>query len=299
MNNNSNEKIDIKKYQDQEGVTMDKLNFGLWWTKNKSNFRNTLIAILILLAVISWSYTIFSWGFYYLLLEKKDDDMIRVLAQTTTVSNDFLIARSAQRLSISPVYMLEAGDKYDFYAIIKNPNDRYYGLISYCFLEGSTEIECGESFVLPATEKYVISLANEIDHRPSNIKFQINNKWAVLDNHRITDWESYKEEHLDFSTKDLKFTPASNNELTEKINLNTFEFTITNGSPYNYYELPLNIILFRSQKIVAINKYVIKDFRSNQEKTIKINWPGYIGMISGAEIKPDINILMNGIYSSN
>lgn len=290
---NKNSSDDLKKYHDLDDVTIDKLKFGLWWLKNKSTLLKMLYSFIFLVAVISWGYTLFSWGYYYFYWNAKDEEMVRILVQTRTVDPLYLKERSAQRLSVSPVYMLEAGNKYDFYTIIKNSNPRHYGSLSYCFMEGDIEIDCGQSFILPSDEKYILSLANELSQRPRNVKLVVDVFWSAINAHKVPDWEEYRDEHLAFKTENLKFTPAAQSELTEKVNLNVLEFSITNRSPYNYYELPLNIILFRSNSVIAVGRYSLKDFSSNEISEISISWPGYLGGITEAEIAPDINILKN------
>lgn len=292
-----NKKINIEKYQDPEGITMKRLGFGLWWLKNKESIKKILTIILLVVSIIVWGYTLFNWGYYYLVLAQDDHDMVEIMVRTTTVDREYLLSRTAKNLNISPVYMLESGNNYDFYVMIENPNNRHWGSISYCFIENSVNIDCGKTSVLPLEKKYILSLANDSEYRPKNIKFTLNNSWATINNHEIQDWNEFSDEHLDFKVSNLKFTPASVNELTEKINLNILKFTVNNRTPYNYYELPLNIVLFRNEKIVGVNRYVLKDFRSNKKEDISINWPGYIGSITQAEIKADINILRKDIYS--
>ncbi|MBD3247975.1 hypothetical protein GF382_01635 [Candidatus Falkowbacteria bacterium] len=291
-------KVDINKYQDLEGVSMNKLSFGLWWVRNKSKLKLSLIIILITASVVSWGYTIFQWSYYFAVLRSQDEEMVRIMAETTTVPVVYLKARSAKNVSISSVYMLEGGGKHDLYTLVQNPNERHLGRLPYCFIKGAENIDCSETFVLPGQTKYILSLAHEFSSRPKNVKLNINNiTWTRIDPHEIPNWQAFQEDHLDFLIEDVSFTPASQNELTEKVNLNLLNFSITNNTPYSYYEMPLNIVLKRGNRVVAVNKYVIKDFGSNKKEDISLNWPGHIGSITEAEINADINILRQDIYS--
>ncbi len=291
-------KVNLDNRYNPRDASMRKLNFGLWWLKNRGKFRTGVITILAIVSLISWGYTIFHWSYYFLVLEERDDEMVRAMAERRTVPYVYLRSRAAQSLSVSSVYMLRSGEKYDLYTVIKNPNAKHWGLISYCFIMGSQELDCKKDFILPEQTKYILSLAHELGAKRKNVKFMVKNtSWVKLNPHDISDWDSFEDEHLDLKIGEVEFTPASQNELTEKINLNLLEFTVENQTPYSYYEMPINIILFRSSKVVGVNRYVIKDFGSNKKEPIKITWPGYIGGITEAKIDPDINILKDDIYS--
>lgn len=296
--NKSDKKNGLKGYEYPDGISMKKLNFGLWWVKNKKKLKNSLIAFLIIVSLISWGYTIFNWTYYLLVLEEKDDKMVKNMARRTTVPYVYLKSRSARSLSVSSVYAIKSGDKYDLYTIVQNPNKDHWGQISYCFIKGSEEIDCGQEFILPDRRKYILSLARKIGNSARDVKFMVKKTtWIKINPHKIPDWEEFEDQHLDFKVDDMKFVPASEYELSEKINLNLLSFKVKNRTAYDYYEVPFNIILFRGGKVIGVNKYSIKDFRSNQEKEVDINWPGYIGSIGEALIEPNLNITREDIYS--
>ncbi len=297
-NHKLEKKININKYESlgTGAVSMKKLGFGLWWIKNKKKLRISLVILLTLISTTSWGYTFINFGHYLFKGMKEDEKMLYELVQKRTISNKDLVSIGPSNLSFSSVGIIKSEDTYDLYIMAFNPNLKYWGTFNYCFLKGVEEIDCGESFIFPDEKKYILSLAKDLGGNPNNVKFILKGtSWSRISPHDIPNWEQYKKEHLDIEVKDLKFGDADASELSEKINLNTLSFKVRNNTAYNYRETPFTILLYRTNKIIGVNRYIIKDFYSNKEKEIKITWSGNIN--SNKEIViPDLNIMDKNIY---
>jgi hypothetical protein len=295
----SNNTQNVEKYRDLEGITLNKLSFGLWWVKNRSGLRKTLITFLIIICSVSWGYTLINWGYYYAVGYQLDEQMTAQLVQTSTVHQSYLLSKAAKPAIVQQVGVIENDGMYDLYAILKNINTKHIGQLSYCFMSGTEELSCGKDFILPGEQKYFLALAKDLERRPSSINFRINRQqWSKLNPHDYPNWSRYRSAHLDFPIGETDFIPAVDSERSEKLKLNLLKFSITNNTPYNYYEAPLNIVIFRRGKIVGVSRYVIKYFDSNMTEDIEITWPGAIMTVDEVEIIPDINIIDESVYSS-
>ena len=291
-------KINISKYEDisADEIPMQKLNIGLWWLKNKNNLRRGLILFLTIISFLSWGYTFYNFGYYLFKGMEDDQKMLRELVETKTISNVDLINRGAKKLIISAPTIIPANNKYDIYVVITNPNKNYWATFSYCFINGFNRIECNESFIFPNDRKNISALAKESEHNFTNTKFIINDTtWKRISNKQIPNWEEYKAKRINFKIDNLKFSPAKTSGLSEKINLSTLDFQITNETAYSYWETPLTILLLKGNKIIGINKYILKKFNSNDQKEVRITWPTNISS-SHIEIIPDLNIIKKSVY---
>jgi len=288
-----NKNIDLKRYEtDVEGVSLNNLETGLWWSKHKEKIKKILTVLLIIVSIASWGYTLFGFG-YYFLKGRQADEQLKQEALKTTVTN-VQDLNTVKELSLSTVGVLNNGSTYDFYVLVNNSNSKQWSTFSYCFMVGDQKINCGEDFILPGDKKYITSLAQALDARPneSEVKFVVDSiNWTKLDIHKIPNWETYKNEHLNISTKNEVFSPAAVSGLTEKVSLNTLDFFIKNNSAYGYFSVPLTITLFSGDKVVGVNRYEIGDFDSLDERQIKITWAGDISNVSKMSITPDLNIL--------
>jgi hypothetical protein len=276
---------------------MKTLETGLWLAKNRKNLKNLLIFFLIVISVLAWGYGIYNIGEYFLVSKKQDTKMVTDLVGDKTSNQNLLLSGAAKDLIYSSVGIISNNGEYDLYTQIKNQNNKYWGSFDYCFTIASGEKSCGSDFILPGDKKYILSLAQTFTKQLSSVTFTTSNlSWHKIDSHVIPDWTVYRNDRLDISIKNSIFIPAVNNEISEKVELNTLSFTATNNSAFNYWETPFIIVLSSNGKVVGVNKYTIGDFASYDSREIKITWPGSIGGVNGINIIPDINIMDPKIY---
>jgi hypothetical protein len=297
MNSNKNN-INLSRYEtDVEGVSLNKLEAGLWWTKNRKNLKSFLVFVLLAVSLVGWGYTFYGFGNYLFFGMNQDEQTIKALVRSETVGKDYLDQNAAKKLSYSSVGVVANEGKYDLYALVKNINSDHWGEFSYCFIAGSGEKTCGNDFILPGESKYILSLAKEFSKLPSSVSFlPSNDVWHRIDRHVIPNWRAYRSERLDISIKNQVFTPASSNELSEKVALNALSFSIANDGAFGYHTLPLTIVLFSGSRVASVNRYVVTDFPSYDQREIKIIWPGSIGSVNNISIVPDINIADQGVF---
>jgi hypothetical protein len=142
-----------------------------------------------------------------------------------------------------------------------------------------------------------MSLGLKSTIRPSNIKFSLNNvDWKKINPHTIPDWEKYKNDRLKIDIKNVSFKPAATSELSEKINLNSLTFSANNTSAYGFWDAPLSIVLYRSNKIVGLNQYSLKEFASYNTREISLTWPGDLSGVNDIDITPEVNIMDENNY---
>ncbi len=292
-------KTDINRYENisADEISMKKLSFGLWWLKNRLKLKTLLIIFLIIASAASWGYTVFHLGHYLFFGMKEDEQMVRELAQSNIMDKENLEKIRAKNMLVSSVEILETNGKYDFYVKITNPNSKHWGDFDYCFSMSEKKIECKKGFIFPDESKYILALSKEFDRKPVGTSFTIKNIfWKRINLHQIPDWEEFKNSRLNINTSNVVFTNAAASELSEKLNLNTLNFVITNNTAFSYWEMPLTILLWGGNKIAGINEYAIKEFISNDEREIKITWPGVITDIKEIKITPNINIMDENVY---
>jgi hypothetical protein len=294
--NNNGKKINLKRYEtDVGGVSLNTLEAGLWWTRNRPKFKAALIFFLIAISAVSWVYTLYGWGSYLLVGMNQDTQLARELVQTTALNPKYLTDKAAKSLILSPAGIINNNDSFDMYITVKNPNVSFYGVFSYCF-RNAEKSYCGDDFILPGEQKYILALAKEFKFQPNNIIFSITNlKWQRINAHQIPDWKKYRDSRLDISVENTSFV-SNSGEISGKTILNTLSFTASNDSPYSYWEAPFTIVLFNAGRVISINRYLVKDFLSHQSQDIKMVWPGIVGTADNISITPDINILDKNVY---
>jgi hypothetical protein len=287
---------EIENYEDVEGLSYKKLKIGLWFVEKRAFFKKIVIILLIIISGISWTYSLYGFAYYFIKGLKNDRQMISEIVSNNIISHDFLADKSPDRLFFGAVNVLKNNNSHDLYIEIKNNDFNFMAEFDYCFFENNGEIECSESFIYPNQGKYIISLNKDLDNINS-VNFTINNiRWLRINKHKIPNWDDFLFERTNITISDVDFSPASLSGLSERLDLNVLRFNVKNKTPFNFWELDYNIILYSGNNAVAINRYKHREFMSEQSKEINISWPGNFGKISRVEIIPEIDIMDEDNY---
>jgi len=290
-------KVNISRYKDPYGLSIGGMKFGLWLISNRRNFLSALLALLILISFVSWSFFLYAFGSYIFKGMKIDQGIINsfseILIPDRTIKNI-----SAIDLEFGRVKIFNLGsNKYDFLVKISNPNKKYFVHFDYYFKGGDKKIGYNSSFILPDESKYIMSLGvlNEYDYKNFNLVLT-NLRWERITNKNFPNWESFSDDRLDIKVLKKDFSSGQKNNLSDKVNLNKLNFEIKNDTAYNYWKADFNIILFGNNGEVASNIYQVDNFMSEEIVQGEIVWPGSLPNIKEILIMPDIDITENDIY---
>lgn len=286
---NAGKGIDLNNYRDSSGVSLRSMDFGLWFAENRKKFIKMTIIFLIVLSAFFFIYSSYNYIIYFISGDPN--------AQITDANSPISPRKITSDLEISPLQSFSSGGHYDLAAKLKNPNDKFMASFQYCFSQNGKNLACGENFILPKEEKYVLSLAQDLSDGSGGLSFQISNVfWRRIDAHKIPEWSAFLTNHLDFPVTGLNFYSAAQSGLSDKVNLNTVEFSINNKTPYSYYEVPLDILLFNGSDLVGVQKSIMENYLTGETRAIKLSWAGDLPSVTRTEVKPDINILDDNVY---
>ncbi len=284
--------INLKNSRDFKKPSFSKVDFGLWFLKNRRFFFIALIVLLFSLSVFLYS------RFFYSLYDyiRYTPEERRLLEELVLIGPGAGPDRLAVPLAEGSVQSFFHNNKYDFVASIRNPNNNFFAHLNYCFFDGDEELACSSATIFPEENKYLIILAIDIDKRPSNLKFKVKSlKWERVDVRKYPNWKEYYSERSNFLISDIKFE-IGRPSATLFATVNNLSFNIKNNSPYNYWELPLSILLFNRNSLVGINKYTIFEIMSLEERNISLNWSNSISSVDKVEIIPLLDVLNTNNY---
>jgi hypothetical protein len=289
----------LKDFDDLSGISITQLNKGLWWAQNNKFIKRTIFWLLLILGLLGWLYSIFSFVYYIGFGMNKDNAFLQEMVLGGAIDHNRLVANSPVDLQLSDLQQIfaSAENKYDFASRIRNPNTNFYANFDYHFLFDGTSTPVRRGFVLPNEEKYLLELGYASGQMPSSAQLKIENfAWQRLDKHVVADWPSFKQSHLDIDISEPKFLSAKNSGLSEKININLISFTINNRTPFNYYRLPLNIYLYAYDQLVGVMETTAEQLSSGEIRNLQINFPGQVDRVDRVDVVPTINIISNDIY---
>lgn len=285
----------LESYEDLSGITIKKLNFGLWWVMNVKFFKRTLFWFVVVLGIIGWLYTFVNFGYYLTVGTNKDEQMLKSMVDVR-VNKQNIDAPSA--IETGEVEVFTGPDnRYDFLVAIKNANPEYYAEFDYAFVVNGTSTAVQSGFILPAEEKSILALGVQWPEGVNTAHISLANiSWHRVDRHQIPDWASFKGQHLAFNISEPQFSPAESSGLSEKINVSEIDFSFANNSPYNYYHLPLNILLYSYDRIVGAYQTSLENMGSGEVRKVRLNYSGTIDKVDRVVVVPDLNIMRPDIY---
>lgn len=300
MENNNNSKDDLKKiekekkkalrkYKDLDGLSDRYLNIGLWLAENRKKMKQILVIFLLVFSASTLSYSIFHYVNYLLYGRAEDREMIKGITEDTIDSKYLRQVMSPNNLLFYYTRSFFVQGRYDFLTKIYNPNERHTATFYYCFEEVNRELACGNSFILPGEEKYILELNKQIDSGVGAINFVIKDiNWQRITAHVISGYDAYRAERLNFKIETLDFNV--------KDNFYHLKFSIHNLSSFNYVEVPLQIILFSNEREIGANRYVVKNIKSKEKLELSILWPAGQEKANRLIIEPEVNILDENIF---
>lgn len=296
LQDKNSREMDLNKYRDSSGLSIKKLNLGLWMAENRRWFFFGFIILMIVISLSLWGYSTFSFLKYYFKDRLTNKDALNSLVQSRLDEN-IRLRSSAGKLEEFPPQIFFSSGKYDFLGKLSNPNNNFSISFSYCFTDGKTDLSCSPGFILPEETKYLLSLGNTLKNSPSNLKMELRDvMWNRVNLHQFPNWKQFAESHLNFSVTDVSIKTAEASGISDKTSLSILEFNVTNNTAYSYWEVPLNIILNNGSSAFGVSRYTLDEFRTGQKRSVKIVLSEKLGADTKAIIIPEINLNRDDIY---
>jgi len=289
--NKNSQEIDLSKYDDLNGLSVNKMNFGLWLSENRAKILRIIVICLIAISAFFFVYSSYSYIVYFLNGSTSND--LVSLVKSNIVSQRKVVSD----IVVSSPQIFKSGEAYDLVVTIKNPNDKFFAHFNYCFnIEGRSPF-CSSAFALPGEEKYVVALGQKIETDSPAVSFKIDGiSWQRVDTHKILDWNTFAGERLNFSLENVDLALADESGLSEKVGLDSLDFIITNRTSFGYYEVPLSIAFYRDSELVGVNSYVVKNFLAGESKSVRLSWLGGLPNVTRTSIRPELDLSDDSIY---
>lgn len=287
-------------YEDVDGLTSKKLNFGLWYVEHISMFRRFIVVSLIIIGTLCWAYSIYGFGYYFIKGMQEDEILTRAILNSGLINQNFIESTKVRSIETGQIHIFKIDEKkFDFAVKILNPNEKRWAKFEYYFQAGDKILERKKGFILPAETKYLLSLAQDFDYYPQTAELRIENiSWHKIDAHAINDWEGFKQAHLNIAITDV--VSSRNQEgLSEKININNLNFSASNNTAFNYLNMNFIILFFSSpDNLVGVYQYNLPEFRAGKKEDVRITWAGDMPSVGEVAVIPEADMMDKNIYLS-
>lgn len=250
------------------------IKIGFWFVRNRKkilSFLKKTILIILFFVLIGIFFNAFKY-FQSIQNPPKINFFLKVSEFRERIKTKEIIIENSDFV---PVYNQKG--KYDLFAKIKNPNDRWeIKELTYQFKNENGEILAENQIpLLPNEERFIIETNIE---SPQTIK------------------------KVNFSFKNISFKRIKNPSLFPKIKFEIKEIRkeetrpfrifakIKNKSLFDLDKVEINVALFLGKKVIAVNQTFVENFLADQEKEIGFNWPEEIPFQVEVKIIPTANL---------
>jgi len=279
------------------GYSESDLKKAYWWVSHRLLIYKIIKIALVVLCVFLWGWTLWGLTKYFLLDWNKQADVEANLGANYIDYKYWAEKNKPKDFVYSSIKIFDiGGGRYDFFVMVKNPNDRFaITSLKYKFNFNNRKDEnIKETFILPGQTKYLVDLGVSTEGSPSTVALEVLDiKWQRLPS--LQDYQAYEKKALDFVVSDEVFSTSRDLGFSDRPISKTL-FKVKNNSPYNYWNVGFYVLLYNGSEVRAVNYIVSDNFDSGVTKDFDLTWYENMGTPDRIEVQPDINILDNSVF---
>ncbi|OIO17342.1 hypothetical protein AUJ29_01480 [Candidatus Kuenenbacteria bacterium CG1_02_38_13] len=258
-----------------------KMKLSYFYVNNKTLMKRGFVFLFFLLDVI----IVFLFGRIFLnyqALSEANDTQMRLMSVNLINHEIVKLMIEPDPLIIGNTYSIKTKDQYyDLLALAQNSSKNWAIVeIGYTFIVNKKELGSRSTFILPNSSKYLTAF-NVLGGQDAECKILYTN-WK-----RTTDYTllSYKDS---IKSSGANYAYSSSNSLGGQA-----AFTLINESPYGFWEVGFEIVLFnRYQEPIGINYLSVDKLMARETRDIKFGWiNGPSAPVAKIEVYPEINFL--------
>ncbi len=264
--------------------------FWLWVILHKFQIKRVFSALLIAVSVFLWGYGLYGLADWFFLSGVGERRAIASLSENLV---NYSVRQKANPLEVRGVTLL-ANSRYDAFAVLKNINSGWSAAFEYRFALPGEETKVKTGFILPGEQKYIYDLGIQVKGKPKKAELELLSvRWSRIIKSQIPDYGIFQNARLAFDISKPEYTPAL--QVAGRA-VSRATFTVINKSAFSYFEVPLQVILYRGNTVAAITVTAVTNFQSGEERQVDVTWFETFAGITRVEVKPDLNILDPSIY---
>lgn len=184
--------------------------------------------------------------------------------------------------------------KYDLVAEVTNPNPYFTAHFSYHFVFDGAEGKTYEGFLNPLETRLLPGFATPSTGTPRNVRVVIDElSFARVSRHEVQDVEGWLEEHQNFPVADVLY--SGDIELGAEA-VGQTDFTLTNRTPYSYWDGTFLVLLERGSQVSAVTEIHLKEFLAGESRQVNVRWTDPIPASATLRVVPVLDYQDPAIY---
>ncbi|MFA5188021.1 MAG: hypothetical protein WC460_01520 [Patescibacteria group bacterium] len=274
----------------EDKIYEKQLGFSYWYVTHKLLLKTIITIILLVINFGLIAYFLFLAIFNLAIFQKSYQ---AILNDLVSANPDYAILRQFNlppEIKVESITTLQNTVGYDIVAEISNANDKWYATFDYQFKIGAELTPVRKEFIYPGETKKIVNLS-VVDGNLASEAVISNVIWQ-----KEIDFAQLYQEKFKFNIKDVKFIPAQELGLGEKVPVSRVSLTIENLSAYNYKNINLLITLSSGGQPAALTQFPSSTLASGASRNLDINFFQRLPKIDKVEVIPEANIFDESIF---
>ncbi len=224
-----------------------------------------------------------------------DQRLMATLDNNVAALHDAARARSADPLLVGDARVLtnDVG-AYDVFAVVENPNTEWYATFTYQFGDDVMAAPVSAT-VMPGEEKYILALNVVRGNKPSGVSVLVEDVvWHRVDRHAVANTAEFLVDHSNFVVSEDVYDDSIT---INKTKVGDSTFTLTNNTPYSYYNPSFIVLLNHGGGVIAVNQVAVPQFLAGESRTVTVHWFGNAPGAGTVEVLPIINYFDEDEYA--
>lgn len=264
--------------------------FVEWIILHKVQLKTGLKIFLIISALGLWGYGLYGIVDYFFITGPAERAAIARLHETLV---NYAARKPVKSLEVRGAALIPNG-KYDAFARIRNPNPDRYATFEYRFAISGEQTAFRQGFILPGEEKFIFDLGIPVKGKPTKAEISLAKvSWMRIRSQEIPDYETFKSARLAFDFGTVQYNPSLQ---VAGRTVSRAEFTVANKTGFGYFEVPLQIILWRGSTVAGINQATVQNLQPGESRLVDATWFESISGVTKVEVRADLDILNSSVY---
>ncbi|OGH89801.1 MAG: hypothetical protein A2537_00710 [Candidatus Magasanikbacteria bacterium RIFOXYD2_FULL_36_9] len=287
-------KTDVNRFEDVTGeFSASQFKRSFWFVTHKLMLYKLAVGFLIFISVLFGAFSLWNWGDYIINGIKADISLYKNLAifpDYTGIHEHY----SPKSIQISGTNIFPGGSKtYDIVAEVSNPNKNFIIHFDYYFIFDNQKTANQKSFLLAGETRPLVYFGFK-DNYPTGANLVIENvSWKRITAHTVLDPISWQNDRLNFAVKDFSFDLP---QASEGVTASVVKFNITNNSAFGYRDGLFVVGLMQGVSLVGVMPLIIKDFKSQETRSIDLRNFSEGLSVSDIQLFPQIDIYKQDVY---
>jgi hypothetical protein len=262
-----------------EPMTERELARSLWYLEHRVILRKTLIGILLTVN-IALAIVVFGELVRDIMLIQQRKAMFAELVSAPSIR----AVEAPNPLVVGAAQTLVAGDRVDIVLPVENTNAEFTAFVRYAAFDSSGKKGVWEDVVPPRTRMTLVALA--LPRTSSALSVAIQSvSWRRTRAHIEGRYEDWKARVGTLRAENIARAPAIGGEGAHVV------FTLRNDTAFHLLEIPLVVLLWRGQMLVAVNRVVAENVLSGSTRAMAIRWMDPVGPFQTITVEPHVDLL--------